>query len=103
MSDIEFIDGLSFKAPKEGAPDFIKARGSIKREDLIAWLQAKDGDWINFDLKEAKGGKLYASVDNWKPDPNKQADRAGQAANQARGNSNPSNRNDDPFPDDIDF
>lgn len=100
MSDIEFIDGLSFKAPKEGAPDFVKARGSIKREDLIAWLQAKDGDWINFDLKEAKGGKLYASVDNWKPDPNKQADRAGQAANQARGSTPPAG---DPFGDDIPF
>lgn len=100
MSDIEFIEGLSFKAPKEGAPDFVKAKGSIKREDLIAWLQAKDGDWINFDLKEAMGGKLYASVDNWKPDPNKQADRAGQAANQARGSAPPAG---DPFGDDVPF
>ena len=100
MSDIEFIEGLSFKAPKEGAPDFVKARGSIKREDLIAWLQAKDGDWINFDLKEAKGGKLYASVDNWKPDPNKQADNAGKAANQARGSTPPAG---DPFGDDVPF
>lgn len=96
MSDIEFIDGLSFKAPKEGAPDFIIARGSIKRLDLIAWLKAKEGEWINFDLKEAKGGRLYASVDNWKPDSNKQANRAGQAANQARGNP-------DPFADDAPF
>lgn len=101
-NDIEFVAGLSFKAPKEGAPDYVKAKGSIKREDLIAWLQAKDGEWVNFDLKVSNAGKWYAAVDNWKPDPKKQAERAGQAANQARGN--PAPKNDSPFPeDDIHF
>lgn len=101
--DIEFIEGLSFKAPKDGAPDFIIARGSIKRQDMIDWLSNKEGEWINFDLKEAKGGKLYASVDNWKPDPNKQADNAGKAANLARGTT-PIDAPSQPFPeDDIPF
>ena len=66
-NDIEFINGLNFKAPNEGAPEFVLAKGSIKRLDLIAWLTDREGDWVNFDLKESKGGKLYAAVDNWKP------------------------------------
>lgn len=71
MSDIEFISGLSFKAPNENAPEYVKAKGSIKRLDLIAWLQTKDGEWVNFDLKVSQSGKWYAAVDNWKPNAGK--------------------------------
>lgn len=93
-NEIEFINGLSFKAPNEGAPEYVKAKGSIKRADLIEWLQAKEGDWVNFDLKVSNAGKWYAAVDNWKPNgkpaqPDKQAARAGEAANLARGNQEP--------------
>lgn len=96
--EIEFVNGLNFKAPKDGAPEYVKAKGSIKRADLIAWLSAKDGEWVNFDLKVSNGGKWYAAVDNWKPDPNKQADNAGKAANLARDSKST------PFPeDDIPF
>ncbi len=67
MSDIEFISGLSFKAPNDNAPDYVKAKGSIRRADLIAWLGTKDGEWGNFDVKVSQNGKWYAAVDNWKP------------------------------------
>lgn len=68
MSDEkEFINGLIVKAPNDNAPDYVKAKISIKRADLIAWLQAKDGEWINADVKVSQQGKWYASVDNWKP------------------------------------
>tara|TARA_R110000822_G_scaffold10325_1_gene39159 strand:- start:2017 stop:2298 length:282 start_codon:yes stop_codon:yes gene_type:complete len=68
MSEKEFINGLIVKAPRENAPDFVKGSLSIKREELIEWLQGKDGDWVNVQMKESKGGKWYAEVDNWKPD-----------------------------------
>lgn len=39
MSDnITFIGGLIAKAPNEKAPEYVKARLSIKRKDLIDWL-----------------------------------------------------------------
>ena len=73
MSDIEFISGLSFKAPNDNAPEYVKAKGSIKVADLIAWLQTKGGsEWVNFDLKVSNGGKWYAAVDNWKPNSERQ-------------------------------
>ena len=68
MSDIEFIEGLIVKAPNPKAPEFVKASISIKREALIAWLQSREGEWINGDIKVSNGGKWYCAVNQWKPD-----------------------------------
>jgi hypothetical protein len=75
-NEIEFIDGLIFKAPNENAPDYVKAKLSIKRADLIAWLQGRDEEWINGDVKVSHAGKWYSAVDNWRPNgqaPQRQA------------------------------
>jgi hypothetical protein len=66
-NEIEFPNGLMVKAPRDGAPDFVKAAISIKREELIEWLENRDGDWINLDVKEAKSGHWYAAVNTFKP------------------------------------
>ena len=68
MSDIEFVDGLMVKAPRDGAPEFVKGSISIKRADLGNWLRGKTDEWINIDIKESKGGKWYAAVNDWRPD-----------------------------------
>jgi len=66
-NEMEFPKGLMVKAPRDGAPDFVKAAISIKRDELIEWLENRDGDWINLDVKEGKSGKWYASVNTYKP------------------------------------
>ena len=66
-NEMEFIEGLFVKAPHKNAPDFVKAKVNIKRNDLIQWLSARNDEWINIDIKEAHSGKWYASVDNWQP------------------------------------
>jgi len=63
----EFIDGLIAKKPRDTAPEWIKCNISIKRADLVRWLEQKDGDWINVQVCESKSGKWYAEVDNWQP------------------------------------
>ena len=75
MSDIEFISGLSLKAPNENAPEYVKAKGWIKNTDLIDFLKAriaKGEDSTNFDVKVSQAGKWYAAVDNWKPNSERQ-------------------------------
>lgn len=67
MSDIKFVDGLMVKPPHEKAPDFVKCAISIKREELVGWLQKQEGEWVNLDIKVGKTGKWYASVNDWKP------------------------------------
>lgn len=66
-NQLEFVDGLIFKLPREGAPDFVKGSLSMKREDLIKWLNSKQDEWINIDLKVGQSGKAFASVNTWKP------------------------------------
>lgn len=68
MSDNVFIDGLIVKAPHERAPEYVKAKLSIRREELIGWLQQQTGDWINADIKVSQNGKWYCAVDTWKPE-----------------------------------
>lgn len=69
----EFVNGLIVKKPHEKTPDWVKCRMSIKREDLINWLQMRSDDWINLQVSESKdGSKWYAEVDNWKPEPQNQ-------------------------------
>ena len=70
MSDAKFIGGLIAKAPHERAPKYVKAKLSLKRAELIAWLQQQDGEWINADIKVSQSGKWYAAVDDWKPSGN---------------------------------
>jgi hypothetical protein len=95
MADIEFIDGLNAKAPRQNAPDFVKASLSIKREALIAWLQQREGEWVNADIKESKSGKWYVAVDAWKPNSD------GQSGRPQHQESKPAQR--DPVPSDPGF
>ena len=91
----EFINGLIVKAPNDNAPEYVKAKLSIKREELIAWLQTKGGEWINADIKVSQTGKWYVSVDNWKPSGQRQEPRKPA---QARPSNNAAQLDDDiPF------
>jgi len=66
------------KAPHAKAPDYVKASISIKRVDLMEWLAGKSDEWLNLVVKESKGGKWYAAVDNWKPEHKKTGENVPQ-------------------------
>ena len=76
----EFVSGLIVKAPHENAPDYVKAKLSIKREELIGWLQTRNEEWVNADVKVSQSGKWYAAVDNWKPNGSSSGPRGGAPA-----------------------
>lgn len=65
-----FADGFIYKPPREGAPDYVKGSLSIKVADFMAFLQQheKPDGWVNLDIKESKGGKLYAELNTWTRD-----------------------------------
>lgn len=63
-----FTDGLIFKKPREGAPDFVKGAISIKVDEFKAFLDKHNNNgWVNIDLKKSSGGKLYTQLNDWKP------------------------------------
>lgn len=100
-NDTQFIDGLIVKAPHENAPDYVKAKLSMKREELIAWLQSQTGDWVNGEVKVSQSGKWYAAVDTWKPDGERSGgtSSARQAPSNARRDAEPADEfSDDSIP-----
>jgi hypothetical protein len=65
-----FANGLIFKAPRENAPDFVKGSISVKVDEFVAFLQANNTNsgWVNIDIKESKGGKIYCELNTYKPE-----------------------------------
>jgi len=78
-NETEFVDGFIVKAPRDGAPDFVKGSVSIKNAELIAWLKGRTEEWTNLDIKESKGGKWYAAVNTYKPKEEGQRTGGGNA------------------------
>jgi len=68
QNKVTFAEGVFAKKPHEKAPDFIKANISIKKDEFFNWCKTHEGNWVNLDIKESKGGKWYAQVNDWKPE-----------------------------------
>lgn len=68
MSEIKTPKGLIARLPNQNAPDFVVAKTSIKRVELIEWLESQTDEWINLDLVKKKDdpSKIYYKVDDWK-------------------------------------
>lgn len=101
MSDNKvFVDGMIVKAPHQNAPDFVKLAISIKCRELLDFMKEhqKDG-WLNIDVKESKGGKLYAELNTFKPT---QGESAKHGMQQAKAAAEPAPAVDD-FNDNIPF
>lgn len=102
MSDNKFIDGLIIKPPHEKAPEYVKAKISIKVQELCAWLGKQQGDWVNLDVKVSQQGKWYAAIDDWKPNGQRGGGERGRDT-VARQRQAAGNAPDDDFDDAIHF
>ena len=69
----------------------------MKREELIAWLQGKEKEWINVDILVSKStGKWYGKLNTY--EPKKEGDGGERAAANAAVNNQPEIRDEDiPF------
>lgn len=78
-----YIDGMFFRELTDKTPDFVKAKAYFNVDNMITFLngyKANGEEWVNFDIKEAKNGKVYAEVDTWKPNPKDRPDFDGVEA-----------------------
>lgn len=85
MSDNKFIPGLIVKGARDGAPDYVKGKISIKVNELKEWLQTQQGEWVNLDIKVSQQGKWYAAIDDWKPNGQQSGGQRQQAPRQQGG------------------
>ena len=75
MADKIFPEGIRVFSPRNGAPDFVKGSIVITPNQLITWLKAnkdvltdyKGEKQLNLDLLSSKEGKLFVSVNTYKP------------------------------------
>ena len=66
--DDSFIPGLYVFPPHERAASFVKAKLSIKPEQLMEWLRnakANEKGYVSIDVLESKSGKWYAKLDTY--------------------------------------
>ena len=78
------VKGFYPKEKNPNAPDFVLGKGSINLPQFAEFMRefkaANPGEeWVNIDMKLSKAGKGYASVDMWKPDPDRVAAPQAQA------------------------
>ena len=65
-TEAKFVDGMRVYNPNEKAPDFVIAEIVIEHDDFVDWM-ADRGDKIRITIKRSRGGKLYASENDYKP------------------------------------
>ncbi len=66
MADKVFVDGLIVK---DAPVDFVVAKLSFKVNEIKAFLDANNSNgWVNADILMSKGGKMYAALNDWKPE-----------------------------------
>ena len=66
-----FANGFYFDKPRDGAPEFVKGRMSVKVEDAITFLQTyrNTKGYINCDLLKKKDGSgFYFTLNKWEPE-----------------------------------
>lgn len=79
MSDIKFVNGIRLK---KSETTWFQLEGSICIDELSLFLKGpglKDVQgsgngkrYLNFQIKESKGGKYYMCVNSWKPNQESQ-------------------------------
>ena len=69
--EVTYIGGMFGKMPKEDDKGFVVGRMSIKKADLIAFIEKQDPDdeWMNVDILQRKSDptKLNFQLNTWKP------------------------------------
>ena len=67
--DRVYAPAMNWSAPKDEAPEFIKAKVGIKVDEFITFLKenAKPSGWINFEMKESQDGRYYFELDTSEP------------------------------------
>lgn len=65
----QFVQGMFYREPSDKAPKWVKGNLSFRVKEFTEFLMAQEDErgWVNIDLKESKGGKIYAEVNTYKP------------------------------------
>jgi uncharacterized radical SAM superfamily Fe-S cluster-containing enzyme len=71
--ETKYPKGIFIDKPRDGAPEFVRARLSIKAEDAVAWIKevVNEKGYVNVDILNGDKG-LYLKHNDWKPEEKKE-------------------------------
>ena len=69
MTEKEFPKGIRFYEPSERAPKFIRGSISVNVNEFFLWAEQHKNErgYLNLDVKESKGGKVYVDLNTYQP------------------------------------
>lgn len=72
--ETQFPAGIYFDRPRENAPEFVKGRISLQKDQLTEYMakHANEKGYVNLDLLKSKEGKLYLKLNDWNPEEKKE-------------------------------
>lgn len=73
--EVIFPNGIIFKKPREGVPEYVKGHLSFKVDEACSFLQEHaNSGWVNLDIKMSKEKKLYLQLNTWKKEETPKAE-----------------------------
>ena len=73
MSETIYPKGMFYNDPKEGAPEFVKGRISVKSKEFVEFLKEHTNEAGYVNLQVLAGDKgTYLKLDTWKPEKEKE-------------------------------
>lgn len=63
-----FVDGMIYRDPPKGAPDFVLGKISIRVVEFLEFVKKYQGEdgWLNLEVKRGKSQKPYVQLNTWK-------------------------------------
>ncbi len=62
-----FPQGVIFKKPREGAPEFVRGSLCFKVDEFTKYLKENaNNNWVNIDILKSKTGNTYLKLNSWK-------------------------------------
>lgn len=67
-----FPDGIFYKKPREGAPEFVRGSLSFKVDEAVAFLQKhkNEAGYVNLDMLLSRDKQLYLALNDYKKPTN---------------------------------
>ncbi len=76
MAEKTFPQGIFYKKPREGAPEFVRGSLSFKVDEAIEFLKKHENNgYVNIDMLLSKDKNIYLALNEWKkPAPETNSD-----------------------------
>lgn len=71
MAEKIFPQGIFYKKPREGAPEFVRGSLSFKVDEAIEFLKKNNNNgYVNLDMLLSKKNEIYLALNDWKKPTN---------------------------------